>query len=390
MPEQLLGRIIRACSNDGDLVLDPFAGSGTTPAVAKKLGRRFVGLEISEEYARNIEDRLSRVAPGDPLHGPENATLSAPATKSGRRVIRSEEQAKFEPRNPSVRRLDTTLGQIAVALGELNTALTEAYLASADGYAIDRVIADPPLNHAFLRACRDLGVPMAPTECNRRLLGLRKAGKLSGLPRPRRTMISWAQLEPFAYASEIAWQILADRGHSLDDVLCDPDLAREFDGIAARFDQGHSPFEYRWAALTLRKQAADRRTCAKGRKPPEPLRRRLSSEEMPTLEAPLPAVGGLYTIRHKGAFLYLGETADLQTRIQSHCRSLDAFAQAVPENSLRTKDLVVAAAPFPATQEVRWGVHSRLLTQFNPKLNDKQQAFIPESRSRRAGLSRDL
>ena len=40
MPEQLLGRIIRACTDPGDLVLDPFAGSGTTLAVAKKLGRR--------------------------------------------------------------------------------------------------------------------------------------------------------------------------------------------------------------------------------------------------------------------------------------------------------------------------------------------------------------
>ena len=41
MPEQLLGRIIRACSDEGELVLDPFAGSGTTLAVAKKLGRRY-------------------------------------------------------------------------------------------------------------------------------------------------------------------------------------------------------------------------------------------------------------------------------------------------------------------------------------------------------------
>ena len=43
MPEQLLGRIIRASSREGDTVLDPFGGSGTTLAVAKKMGRRFLG-----------------------------------------------------------------------------------------------------------------------------------------------------------------------------------------------------------------------------------------------------------------------------------------------------------------------------------------------------------
>ena len=59
MPEQLLGRIIRACSHEGDLVLDPFAGSGTTLAVAKKLGRRFLGFELSKEYSERILQRLA-------------------------------------------------------------------------------------------------------------------------------------------------------------------------------------------------------------------------------------------------------------------------------------------------------------------------------------------
>ena len=51
MPEQLLGRIIRTCSNPGDLVIDPFSGSATTLAVAKKLGRKFLGFDISQDYA---------------------------------------------------------------------------------------------------------------------------------------------------------------------------------------------------------------------------------------------------------------------------------------------------------------------------------------------------
>ncbi len=89
MPEQLLGRIIRACSNEGEVVLDPFAGSGTTLAVAKKLGRRFVGFELSKEYAKQIERRLAGIKQGDPLEGPENAAASAPRTASGRRLDRS-------------------------------------------------------------------------------------------------------------------------------------------------------------------------------------------------------------------------------------------------------------------------------------------------------------
>jgi len=51
-PELLLERIIKASSNSGDLVLDPFSGSFTTSAVSKKLGRRSVGIEVNEEYVK--------------------------------------------------------------------------------------------------------------------------------------------------------------------------------------------------------------------------------------------------------------------------------------------------------------------------------------------------
>jgi DNA modification methylase len=88
MPERLLGRIIEACSNPGELVLDPFAGSGTTLAVAKKLGRRYLGFELSKQYARQTKKRLSAIRGGDPLEGVDDPVTSVPSTENGRRLDR--------------------------------------------------------------------------------------------------------------------------------------------------------------------------------------------------------------------------------------------------------------------------------------------------------------
>ena len=63
MPEGVLERIVRVASDEGDLVLDPFAGSGTTLAVAKRLRRRYLGMELSEGYAEAVRERLRAVRP---------------------------------------------------------------------------------------------------------------------------------------------------------------------------------------------------------------------------------------------------------------------------------------------------------------------------------------
>lgn len=88
MPEQLLGRIVRTSSNEGELVLDPFAGSGTTLAVAKKLGRDFVGCELSADYQKEATARLKVITPGDELDGPADPIASAPSTRNGRKLVR--------------------------------------------------------------------------------------------------------------------------------------------------------------------------------------------------------------------------------------------------------------------------------------------------------------
>ncbi len=61
MPEAVLERIIKVSSNPGDIVFDPFGGSGTTLAAAKKLGRQYLGIELSERYAEQIRERLEGI-----------------------------------------------------------------------------------------------------------------------------------------------------------------------------------------------------------------------------------------------------------------------------------------------------------------------------------------
>jgi len=60
-PEALLYRVLLSSTKKGDVVLDPFFGSGTTGAVAKKMGRHFIGLEREEKYVRLAQDRIAEV-----------------------------------------------------------------------------------------------------------------------------------------------------------------------------------------------------------------------------------------------------------------------------------------------------------------------------------------
>ena len=62
-PEALLHRVIISSSNVGDIILDPFMGSGTTGAVAKRLSRNFIGIEREEFYKKVAENRIAKIKP---------------------------------------------------------------------------------------------------------------------------------------------------------------------------------------------------------------------------------------------------------------------------------------------------------------------------------------
>ena len=68
-PEQLIGRVVEIATNPGDLVLDSFAGSGTTGAVAHKMGRRWIMVELGEHCHTHIIPRLQKVIDGEDAGG---------------------------------------------------------------------------------------------------------------------------------------------------------------------------------------------------------------------------------------------------------------------------------------------------------------------------------
>jgi DNA modification methylase len=64
-PEKLMERIVKASSNPGDLIFDPFCGSGTVPVVCERLGRRFIACEINPDYCRIAEKRMTEAVSSD-------------------------------------------------------------------------------------------------------------------------------------------------------------------------------------------------------------------------------------------------------------------------------------------------------------------------------------
>ncbi|MGV6876370.1 DNA methyltransferase [Pseudochelatococcus sp. B33] len=80
-PEALVARTLLAASNPGDIVLDPFFGSGTTGAVARRLGRHFIGLERDPVYAEAAQERIDRVIPLG-----TDAVATAPARRTEPRI----------------------------------------------------------------------------------------------------------------------------------------------------------------------------------------------------------------------------------------------------------------------------------------------------------------
>jgi DNA modification methylase len=458
MPEQLLGRIIRSCSNEGDLVLDPFSGSATTLVTAKKLGRDYLGFELSPDYAERGAQRVEDAVVGAPLVGSADPTRSAPRTPG-----LAHHEAEAVPEAASVREpepiaenvpepvaefvieamsdvvevssepspsgeleaeavssdvadetivaaspvetvcesaseseaaapnSDVALEEVVAELVPIaeeaetvaveespgvaavaephdpNRELVEAFRRACGGYSADRVMADPKLQAAFITHCQGLKVPGEPRTWNASLFRLRKAGKLKNVPTTLTTELAWPEAEPFAFAAEIALaKLSAAHPHvGLDELLCDPVLAAEFDKLTAKFGGSKKAFEYRWTALKLRKEAKQLRDRA------QELRKLEPSFETPIRIAgkrwdkSIPQAGGLYLILNSaGDRIYIGATSSLRARLAKQ------LAAARLASYDRSGDIRVAVWPLDRPFTDLLALQQRLIAQSRPQLNE--------------------
>ena len=356
MPEQLLGRIIRTCSNDGDLVIDPFSGSATTLAVAKKLGRRYLGFDISEEYVRHGKSRLESIRVGDRLDGSEEPLVTAPKTAD------SKTRNNRRGRPPIVDSVDPrTNRQLEMTL----VGVAEAFRLSHDGYSVDRVVVDPELNLHFAAACRKLGLAGEARTWNRFLFRLRKAGKLEQIETTRRTAFSWEHCDNYLFASEIALQqqLDADKASSLDEVLTDPFLAAEFDETAQRFAPGYTSLEYRWAALQLRKHAKVARDRGAALVAPSRLGKLTMVEDLDIRQIPQRSAAYLLS-ELTSQNLYVGETLNLRTRLETQFGAQQRTVWSEISSKIGLRFILTETQP---SQMLSW--QCCLVRKYNPKLN---------------------
>ena len=187
-------------------------------------------------------------------------------------------------------------------------AVTKAYLLTRQGFSSDRVLADPAINKAFVKACSDLGVEDTVFHLNLVLIGLRKHNKLKAKSKRSLVPDQWR----YAVASEIAARVMYYRHHvSVDTTLAHPEWVKEFDRVAASITPGFSPFEYRWAALNMRKKGSNSKIKPK-------VIEDLDWSKRVRFDAVnhLPSEEGVYTLYEEEACLFVAGTEDLRESME--------------------------------------------------------------------------
>lgn len=359
-----LARKATTWADFSNALFDPFDG---------ELVRTFPTQEERETFRKTKEYKEIRALLQQKMSQTGLVKGAAP-TKSGKFVVRLPRslhaalEAEAESEGTSLNQLVVT--KLAVQLDNLAggrlASIIQSFGEVRNGYSVDRVIADPQLDRRFLRRCRELGLSGTDYDLNWALMNERKKGNLSHLPKTRRYTLR--EIDEFEYAGELTAKFLQEkRNVSLDHIICDPELAEEFDGYAARLAPGFTPLKYRWAALGLRKAGRLRAKADKADSVPE--LKGVGKATSLRLEK-LPKVGGLYLFSSEDDRVYLGQTNNLQHRIQRHMEVSES--RGLPDWLWNTKKkpLRISVAELPGvTRSERQRIEVMLVKSWQPLLN---------------------
>lgn len=359
-----LARSLRTWADLSNALFDPMEGL---------VARSFPALDERKEFREShIYDQLHTLV--EKKMEATGVIAGATPKKSGKFVVRLPRslhaalEGEAESEGTSLNQLVVT--KLAVQLDNLAGgrlgSMIQAFGEVREGYSADRVIADPQVNRRFLRRCRELGLSGTDYDLNWALMNARKKGDLSHLPKTRRYTVR--EIDEFEYGSEMAVRFLQqERNVSLDRIICDPELAEEFDGYASKLAPGFSPLQYRWGALRIRKAG------------------RLGSKadnvyEVPQLEAlgkvaslrlgKVSEIGGLYLFSSENERVFLGQTDNLHHRIEKHMEV--SASRGLPNWLWNTKKqpLDISVAELPSlTRSIRQRIEVLLVKKWKPLLN---------------------
>jgi len=179
----------------------------------------------------------------------------------------------------------------------------------------DRVIADPYLDKKFIELCMKYGLKTYTTNLNLRLMALRKAKKLAHLPQSKKLLgLTPIVSDMISFASELAYRLIRIRkGVTLDTILCDPSLSKEFDKLARSISPGYSSLEYRLAALNVRKRGTFKRVDERVEFKSVENVKKISIEKIPD-------VAGLYLFSSEDFPVFINQTESIRNRLMLHLK----------------------------------------------------------------------
>lgn len=252
----------------------------------------------------------------------------------------------------------------------------DAYLEVFDGYSIDRVIADPDRNSLFIQACWKRGAQASQADLNRQLMNARKAKKIGKVEGVKKYRVQRDIMDSYMFASEVALRLLQDIEHfshsrwvTLDHILCEPTLGKKFVNIATSITPGHKPFDYRWAALSIRK-ALNRRS-SKGSVKPMPHFDMLGSRDR-LRASKVPNDAGLFWLKSGELDFYIGHSQHLRTQIEMLLDSKfeERLAQSHMQSLFVPQPVSFSIARLPDCSTLqRDGIKRHLVNSVEPRVN---------------------